>query len=110
MLSQIEQLETELERSHIPPEGLRKAKTIVCHMCGQEGHFAKGYAVKHKPISVAKQEIKPTQNTHTLSIKNVSSYTLTYEVYGTPVSFLIDTGAGVCVLKDEVWNRLKAVC
>ena len=107
LLSRIEQLETELERSHIPPEGLRKAKTIVCHTCGQEGHFAKGCAVKHKPISVAKQETKLTQNTHALPINNVFSYTLACEVYGTPVSFLIDTGAGVCLLKDEVWNRVK---
>ena len=43
----------------------------------------------------------------TLSINNVSSYTLSCEVCGTPVSFLIDTGAGVCLLKDEVWNKVK---
>ena len=28
-------------------------------------------------------------------------------MHGTPVSILIDTGAGVCLLTDEVWNKVK---
>ena len=38
----------------------------------------------------------------------MSSYTLACIVNGTPVSFLIDTGAGVCLLKSEVWERVKS--
>ena len=45
--------------------------------------------------------------THFMSINNVSSYILSCEVHGTPVSFLIDTGAGVSLLNKEVWDRIQ---
>ena len=48
------------------------------------------------------------QNVQNMSINNVSSYTLTCVVNGTPVSSLIDTGAGVCLLKSEVWEKVKS--
>ena len=106
----MKQLEIGLERRHNSPKSLRKTKPIVCHTCGQEGHFARGCAVNREPKPVNKMDTvdsEPRQTTETLSINNVSSYTLSCEVYGTPVSFLIDTGAGVCLLKDEVWNKVK---
>ena len=43
-----------------------------------------------------------------MSINSVSSYTLSCAVNGTPVSFLIDTGAGVCLIKTQVWERVKS--
>ena len=48
------------------------------------------------------------QNIQNMSVNNVSSYTLTCVVNGTPVSSLIDTGAGVCLLKSEVWEKVKS--
>ena len=110
LLSRVKQLESELERNHIPPKNSKKAKPVVCRICGQVGHYARGCVVKQKPSLITEQETvdsTPTQSMQTLSINNVSSYTLTCKVYGTPVSFLIDTGAGVCLLKDEVWNKVK---
>ena len=43
----------------------------------------------------------------TFSINNVSSYLLSCNIYNSPVSFLIDTGAGVSLLSNSVWNKIK---
>lgn len=43
----------------------------------------------------------------TFTINNVQSYLLSCSVDRTPVSFLIDTGAGVSLLSKEVWGRLN---
>ena len=110
LLSRVEQLKSELERNYIPPKNSKRAKRVVCHICGQVGHYARSCVVKQKPSLITEKETvdsTSTQSMQTLSINNVSSYTLTCKVYGTPVSFLIDTGAGVCLLKDEVWNKVK---
>ena len=102
LLSRVEQLESELERNYIPPKNSKKAKPVVCRICGQVGHYARGCVVKQKPSLITEQETvdstPSTQSMQTLSINNVSRYTLTCKVYGIPVSFLIDTGAGVCPL------------
>jgi len=91
----------------LKPKILTKAKPVMCHICDQDGHFASGRATKHKAnknYEIADK--KPTQSMlTTLSINNMSSYTLSCEVFGTPVSFLIDTVAGVCLLRQEVWDR-----
>ena len=43
----------------------------------------------------------------TFSINNVSSYSLSCDIYNTPVTFLIDTGAGVSLLNKKVWDKVK---
>ena len=43
----------------------------------------------------------------TFSINNVSSYLLSCSVYDVPVSFLIDTGAGVSLLSTSIWEKIK---
>ena len=51
---------------------------------------------------------KSEQNVPTIiSINSESSYTLLCAINGTPISFLIDTGAGVSLLKSEVWERVN---
>jgi len=50
----------------------------------------------------------PEQNVpQTFTINNVSSYVLSCNIYNTPVSFLVDTGAGVSLLNKEVWDKLE---
>lgn len=41
------------------------------------------------------------------SINNVSSYLLPCSMYNVPVSFLIDTGAGVSLLQGSVWDKIR---
>jgi len=45
-----------------------------------------------------------------IPINSVSSYTISCAINGTPVSFLIpvDAGAGVCLLRNEVWKQVKS--
>ena len=46
LLSRVEQLERELERNYIPPKNSKKAKSVVCRICGQVGHYVRGCVVK----------------------------------------------------------------
>lgn len=45
----------------------------------------------------------PEWNVQTMSINGISSYTLSSAVNRTPLSFLLDTGAEICLIKTEVW-------
>ena len=40
-----------------------------------------------------------------VNINNVSSYFVVGKVFETPVSFLVDTGAGVSLLRGDVQDR-----
>ena len=44
----------------------------------------------------------------TFSTNHVSSYSLSCDIYNTPVIFLIDTGSGVSLLNKKVWDRMKS--
>ena len=44
----------------------------------------------------------------TFSINNVSSYSSLCHIYSTPVTYLIDTEAGVSLLNKEVWDKVKS--
>ena len=44
---------------------------------------------------------------HPFSINSISSYLLSCSMYDVPVSLLIDTGAGVSLLKGSVWDRVR---
>ena len=46
------------------------------------------------------------QSPYSVSINNVPSYLLPCCIYGSPVSFLVDTGAGVSLLNKEMWNKI----
>ena len=40
-----------------------------------------------------------------VNIDNVSSYFVVGKVFKTPVSFLVGTGAGISLLRGDVWER-----
>ena len=42
-----------------------------------------------------------------MNYDNVQSYILPRSIDNTPLSFLVDTGAGVSLLSKEVWNMLN---
>ena len=46
-------------------------------------------------------------NTPPFSINNVSSYLLSCRICNNPVSFLVDTGAGVSLLSKPVWDKIN---
>ena len=41
------------------------------------------------------------------SMNNVSSYLLSCSIYNSPMSFIIDKGAGVSLLSKSVWDKIK---
>ena len=44
-------------------------------------------------------------NMPNVNINNISSYFVVGRVLETPVSFLVDTGAGVSLLRGDVWDK-----
>jgi len=43
----------------------------------------------------------------TIAINNVSKYSVYANIFGSRVSFLIDTGAAVSLVSSEVWDHIK---
>ena len=86
---------------------------VVCRRCGQLRHFARGCAQPRPNISQETARTNPVELNvpPTFSINNVPSYLLSCSIYNSPVSFLIDTGAGVSLswllLSKLVWDRIK---
>ena len=88
--------------------------TIVCRRCHQPGHYARGCAanVNQQAPRFERSAGNGTYggpnnvpNMQDVNINNVSSYFVLGFVYECPVSFLVDTGAGVSLLRGDVWEK-----
>ena len=77
-----------------------RTNPIICHKCGQEGHFARG---------CASCTSWPASNTNrgTVVVVPVScSYTVSGSTQGIPTTFIIDTGAAVTLLRKDMRDKL----
>ena len=86
---------------------------IVCRRCHQPGHYARGCAAN---VNQAPRFERSAGNwtyggpsnapdMQDVNINNISSYFVLGCVCECPVSFLVDTGAGVSLLRGDVWEK-----
>ena len=77
------------------------------------GHYARGCAAGRSYSQQKEQNQEPkteqplNHSTQSFSINNVSSYLLPCCMNDIPVSFVVDTGAGVSLLQGAVWDKIK---
>ena len=132
LVQRVEQLEIRPQRTNdfrsmpppMPRSQFSQTRQVICYCCGQSGHFAWGCAqARPRNTTPVQQEAATVGNIthnapHTSSLPeqnvpqifniiNVSSYVLSCNIYNTPVSFLVDTGAGISLLNKEVWDKLR---
>ena len=103
--------------------GIQPRAPVVCFKCGQEDHFARGYAVRIKketanqgnkqesqPLNVISQTVNKNDITAGDTIPAVSTDDVTTDhslqgtIKGRPAKFLVDTGAAVSILSKHVWD------
>ena len=104
--------------------GTQPRAPVVCFKCGQEGHFARGCAVRIKreaanqgnkqesqPLNVISQTVDTSDITAGgVTIPAVSTddaqtdHSLQGTIKGRPAKFLVDTGAAVSILSKHVWD------
>ena len=104
----------------VPPRQSRGSQwnsggQIFCRRCHQPGHYARGCAANMNPPGLRGQDTQGSWNQGTelnvpnmqnVHINNVSSYFVVGRVLEAPVSFLVDMGAGVSLLRGDVWDRV----
>ena len=74
----------------------------------QPGHYACGCTTNIDQHWLGNQNQSSglnVPNVPHVNINNVSSYFVVEKVFKTPVSFLVDTGAGVSLFRGDVWDR-----
>ena len=96
----------------------KRFQEVIGHKCKQCRHYSHGCASNISGRSQVNQKSRPpvdqlcdvvlNDNTQT-TINSVSNYTMGAYVFGSRVSFLIDTGAAVLLISTEVWDRIKPV-
>ena len=123
LVERVEKLETTMspQRQGFNPQPPRRGRgtpwnhggPIVCRRCHQPGHYARGCAAN---VNQAPRFERSAGNwtyggpsnapdMQDVNINNISSYFVLGCVCECPVSFLVDTGAGVSLLRGDVWEK-----
>ena len=81
---------------------------VICRKCNQLGHYARGCALIRRSQQGDSDLHSSEQHAQPTSINNITGYYFCACVLGVPVSFLVDTGAGVLLLNGNVWDKFKS--
>jgi len=115
LVERVEKLElgASQQRRYQPPKRERgsprnPSAPIICRRCNQPGHYARGCATNVNQqgsrdggtLTYGGLYIPDVQG-----VNNVQSYFVLGKVYSSPVSFLVDTGAGVSLIRGDVWDK-----
>ena len=121
LVERVEKLEVAAKQRHPgqgvdrPPRrgrGKHPGAQIICRRCNQPGHYVRGCAATIYQQGVTGQGTQGSwhelnvPNLPNVHVNNISSYFVVGKVLETPVSFLVDMGAGVSLLQGDIWDRV----
>ena len=101
----------------------RQQPKVMCWKCGKVGHFSRGCAISYSQHKAMKQQRQveakqpcydPDQSTSNnrtvklLSVNPAGAYHVDGLVAGVKISFMLDTGASVSLLRADVWEKISA--
>ena len=72
---------------------------MICRRCKQSGHYARGCAFRRNQGDNDIEQNAP--------VTSITSYFVCAQLFGAPVSFLVDTGAGVS-LSGSIWDKCES--
>ena len=108
MMETLDRLESQARSRPRPSSSRPPSRTpaVVCHRCGQEGHFARGCASPRCLNQPPYPQDRPTPNERVAAISDGCNFVVSGTVDGIATTFLVDTGAAVSLLRKDIWDKL----
>ena len=93
------------ERRDRGPTNQKDRRPIICRKCGLAGHYARGCAAGRFETTDDESVSKEHRRFNISPVNPASAFQIPGNANGVPTQFLIDTGAGVSLLRKDVWDK-----